>query len=749
MEKGRCAMKARGFVTSIALLVLLSALMIGLSQAQGSGGQESASLLAPMGAGFTYQGQILRDGEPVTAVCDVTFRLYDQATGGSQVGSTIVKAVPIANGLLTTDLDFGAAPFIGEARWIEIALQCPGDAGPTVFSERQALAPAPYALYAPRAGDADLLGGKPATAFWQLNGNGGTDPALNFLGTTDPVNLTLAVSGTAALRLEPNATSPNLIGGHQANSVNGGVAGATIGGGGSSGGTNVVTDDYGTIGGGVNNRVGNVFDPVTDAPYATVGGGYGNLAAAEAATVGGGEGNWSGSYATVGGGRTNSASGAGAAICGGQQNVATAVYATVPGGFTNVAQGDGATVGGGANNTASGVGATVAGGNWNDATGDWSAIGGGEGNDAISGHATIGGGSVNVSSGVAAVVGGGESNDAAGQRATIGGGFDNSAGSEGATVGGGTLNAASAAFTTIDGGQGNVANATYASVGGGEGNVASGTHTSVGGGWGNAASGTYATIAGGLNSTANGGQAFVGGGQHNAATGALATVAGGFTNRALTDGATVGGGGNNTARGVDATVAGGQWNDANGGWSAIGGGGSNDAGGGYATIGGGYFNYAPGPYTTVPGGLQAQADLHGQMAYASGMFSAYGDAQTSVYVLRHTTTDATPTELALDGAVQHLTITDTRTLTFDILVVARSDAAASAGYQIQGVIENNGGTTSFVGTPSVTALGEDVAAWDVSVVADDTHDRLLIQVTGAADTTVRWVATVRAVEVSW
>ncbi len=86
---------------------------------------------------------------------------------------------------------------------------------------------------------------------------------------------------------------------------------------------------------------------------------------------------------------------------------------------------------------------------------------------------------------------------------------------------------------------------------------------------------------------------------------------------------------------------------------------------------------------------------------------------------------------------------------FRILVVARSSSHASAGYHIRGVVENTGGATAFVGTPAVTPLGEEVAAWNVAVEADDTHDGLVIKVTGAAGTTIRWVATVRTAEVAW
>ena len=86
---------------------------------------------------------------------------------------------------------------------------------------------------------------------------------------------------------------------------------------------------------------------------------------------------------------------------------------------------------------------------------------------------------------------------------------------------------------------------------------------------------------------------------------------------------------------------------------------------------------------------------------------------------------ATLTELFLDGLGERITLGADRVLTFDILVVAchRFGGGSSAGYQAAGVIRNIGGATSFVGTPIVTVLGENVAGWDVVVEAHDTAGR--------------------------
>jgi len=74
----------------------------------------------------------------------------------------------------------------------------------------------------------------------------------NFVGTTDNVALEFKVNGQRALRLEPHATSPNVIGGYSGNSVAAGIYAATIGGG-QSGYINRVTANFGTVGGGGEN----------------------------------------------------------------------------------------------------------------------------------------------------------------------------------------------------------------------------------------------------------------------------------------------------------------------------------------------------------------------------------------------------------------------------------------------------------------------------------------------------------------
>jgi hypothetical protein len=122
---------------------------------------------------------------------------------------------------------------------------------------------------------------------WQLNGNAGTKPPQNFLGTTDNTALDLKVNNQRGFRIEPRAASPNLIGGFEGNAADAGAFGVTIAGGGSATAENRVASSYGTVAGGGSNRAEGFF--------ASIGGGESNQAG----------GNWS----TVAGGRQNTAAG--------------------------------------------------------------------------------------------------------------------------------------------------------------------------------------------------------------------------------------------------------------------------------------------------------------------------------------------------------------------------------------------------------------------------------------------------------
>ncbi len=124
----------------VALLTLLSA-----------GGSIAGA--APLGTAFTYQGVLSSGGAAVNGPTDLTFTLYDAASGGSLVGATnVISDLVISNGVFTATLDFGAGAFNGTARWLEVAVR-PGESTGTYtkLTPRQALTATPFALYSAHA----------------------------------------------------------------------------------------------------------------------------------------------------------------------------------------------------------------------------------------------------------------------------------------------------------------------------------------------------------------------------------------------------------------------------------------------------------------------------------------------------------------------------------------------------------------------------------------------------------------------
>jgi hypothetical protein len=133
------------------LLAINLLLMVSLSGAAAQGVAPPSYIgpqATPLGTSFTYQGQLSNSAGPVSGSCDFRFSLWDAASAGIQVGTTLaVNSVLVSNGLFMVTLDFGTTAFGGEARWLLIDVRCPAGGGSFVsLSPRQALTAAPFAL---------------------------------------------------------------------------------------------------------------------------------------------------------------------------------------------------------------------------------------------------------------------------------------------------------------------------------------------------------------------------------------------------------------------------------------------------------------------------------------------------------------------------------------------------------------------------------------------------------------------------
>lgn len=541
---------------------LLLSLLIAASLVRG--------VAAPFGGAFTYQGRLTDAGAPANGEYDLRCILYNADVGGSQSGATLTNEnVFVTNGVFTTALDFGTNVFTGQALWLEIAVRAGNSDGAFApLDPRQPLTAAPYALYAltpagppgptgpqgvtgetgpagPQGltGPAGLKGDKGDTGAtgatgpagpqgvpgvqgpsgsadaWSRLGNASTDPANNFIGTTDVQPLELRVNGARALRLIPTADAPNVLAGGSGNFISSGSVGAVIAGGGGEAGsadTNIIASSFAAIGGGRRNSVLSAGD-------ATVAGGNDNdITAASAATIGGGSSNTISQFSTN------------AVIAGGHLNliqlgITPSAYVAIGGGRGNLVFNSRA--------------ATIAGGEEISVnTSSHGTVGGGQSNTLGATAATIGGGSLNqiLPGSSYSVIAGGRSNFIAqiSTAVTISGGVMNEVGLQSpyAVIAGGSENVIlpGAEHSVISGGEGNLieTNANHSFIGGGLGNQIedSSDYGSIPGGTGNFIQGgaDFSTVSGGRLNRVGPGAAYgtVPGGYGNEANAAYSFAAG-------------------------------------------------------------------------------------------------------------------------------------------------------------------------------------------------------------------------------
>lgn len=159
----------------------------------------SASGLLAQGSVFTYQGRLTDGTNPASGSYDIRAQLYNRAIAGqpgdAQIGGTLeFSNVAVTNGLLTLSLDFGAGPFNGEARWLQLVVRTNGGGAYTTLTPRQALTAAPYAILSGN------LSGALATASLPSGGNWGLSSTLTLDTSTlaiDPINNRVGIGTTS------------------------------------------------------------------------------------------------------------------------------------------------------------------------------------------------------------------------------------------------------------------------------------------------------------------------------------------------------------------------------------------------------------------------------------------------------------------------------------------------------------------------------------------------------------------------
>ena len=410
-------------------------------------------------AGFVYEGRLDDGGMAANGRYDLRLSPFVDAKSTAALAAPLVfEDVPVVEGRFRIDFDLPLATTT--AAWIEVGVRDGSAVGG----------------FSTIPGRSEAASAKAIGACWSSTGDSATNPAVNFLGTTDAQPLVLRVQNQQAVRYEPTTASfngapltNNVVAGSPLNGLFTGVQGGVIAGGGvppdsdpneDAEGPNRINDHFGTIGGGHGNLAGDNLIPTDSARGATVAGGLRNQA--------------SGTFAAIGGGFRNTINVGGATIAGGSINTASGDNATIGGGQLNLAEGDTSVIAGGTQNTTTASQATISGGRSNVVSGNQGTVAGGSENEILgSTHGAILGGRLNIIAGGADAF-----------ASTIAGGNQNQVapGVQQAFIGGGRLNFVSApSGGTVIGGYGNQAAGFDSTTSGGRFNCAGGTNSWAGG----------------------------------------------------------------------------------------------------------------------------------------------------------------------------------------------------------------------------------------------------------------------------
>jgi hypothetical protein len=298
-------------------------------------------------------------------------------------------------------------------------------------------------------------------------------------------------------------------------------------------------------------------------------------------------------------------------------------------------------------------------------------------------------------------------------------GSDNSNANEhSAAIFGGSGHTVSTQEGVIVGGANNNVSGFRGSVVGGTGNNAFGQYSGVFGGQSNTASGTNAAIFGANSSSTSNNQSIVVGGESNNSSAFRGAVIAGQLNNSANENAITLGGNNSLANGANSSVLGGYGGTTR---SIIG-------------------------YTVLP-------------ASSATIALGRGISQTALSVSGKQTTDATSERLTSNGAASgdttnQVILPNNSAYTFQGTCIANvTGGGTTSGWKFEGVIKRgaNAASTVLVAAVTPTVIAQDAGAstWVLAITADTTNGGIAVTVTGAAATTIRWVAKIETTEVTF
>lgn len=155
--------------------------------------------------GFSYQGSLKNAGAPANGNHDFEFRLWDAASGGAQIGTTVsLNNVAVTNGIFAVTLDFGDQ-FPGTSRFLEVRVRPTGGGAFTALTPREKIKAVPYAV---KSLNTEQLGGVAASQYVTTT-NGGANFIQNTTTQQASSNFNISGNGVVGGNLGIGTSAPN------------------------------------------------------------------------------------------------------------------------------------------------------------------------------------------------------------------------------------------------------------------------------------------------------------------------------------------------------------------------------------------------------------------------------------------------------------------------------------------------------------------------------------------------------------
>jgi len=133
-----------------------------------------------------------------------------------------------------------------------------------------------------------------------------------------------------------------------------------------------------------------------------------------------------------------------------------------------------------------------------------------------------------------------------------------------------------------------------------------------------------------------------------------------------------------------------------------------------------------------------------QFIISNGYFSAAGDAQNIIFLLRGESSDDSETELFLDGTNAKFVLENNTSYFFNCQFIGRTDNGDTVIMHVNGGAKRGSSSNSvaLIGDPHVHIINDEIGVGDVQFRVNSSNGSLRFYAIGKAETNIRWLAKV-------